>query len=314
MASAVIPAAASLVGGAISSSGAKSAAKTQAAAANNATALQAEMFNKTQENLAPYMDTGKSANNALTKYADLEGDPLNSELLKPIKMDEATLRNTPGYQFNLNQGLKSTQNSAAARGLGTSGAALKGAASYATGLADSTYQNQFSNALTNQQNQYNRLFDITNLGANAAAGLGGIGQKTGENLANTAIGAGKAQAGSQIAGANTLGSSITSAGNSLAGGLYGQQAPDLFATGGFNPEAYGNGLPWSDKILKENIIYLGEENNYPVYEFNYIWSPVRFIGVMAQDILSILPEAVHKVGKYFAVDYSKLGVEFRRAI
>jgi hypothetical protein len=41
----------------------------------------------------------------------------------------ASLASTPGYQFTLGQGLKSTQNSFAAQGLGSSGAALKGAAS-----------------------------------------------------------------------------------------------------------------------------------------------------------------------------------------
>ena len=66
-------------------------------------------------------------------------------------MSESDLESTPGYQFTLNQGEKAVQNSAAARGLGVSGAALKGAATYATGLSDSTYntrlqQEQTSNA------------------------------------------------------------------------------------------------------------------------------------------------------------------------
>ncbi len=55
------------------------------------------------------------------------------------------LEKTPGYQFTLDQGLKAVQNSYAAQGLGTSGAAMKGAADYAEGLASTTYQNQFKN-------------------------------------------------------------------------------------------------------------------------------------------------------------------------
>lgn len=64
----------------------------------------------------------------------------------PNQMTQAELEATPGYQFSLNQGLRAAQNSAAARGLGVSGAALAGAAKFATGLADNTYQNQFANS------------------------------------------------------------------------------------------------------------------------------------------------------------------------
>ena len=66
------------------------------------------------------------------------------------------MRQTPGYQFTLAQGLKATQSAAAARGLGVSGSALKGAGTYATGLADKTYLDQFNVA---QQ----RFGDVLNL-------------------------------------------------------------------------------------------------------------------------------------------------------
>lgn len=79
----------------------------------------------------------------------------------PAQMTQAQLEATPGYQFNLSQGLAATQNSAAARGLGVSGAALKGAATFATGLADSTYQQQFNNQLANFGVQQQRFADQT---------------------------------------------------------------------------------------------------------------------------------------------------------
>lgn len=307
----------SVVGSVISANATKKAAKTQAEAANNATAFQQHMFDTTQENLKPYMGVGTSAVNALTKAAGLDTDnPLSSDLLKPIVMDQAALEKTPGYQFNLRQGLKATQNAAAARGLGVSGAALKGASAYATGLADSTYQNQFANATTNQTNQFNRLNTLLSGGQNAAAGLGGIGQQTGANIASTISGAGNAIAASQIAGGSAIGAGIQSAANNLQGGLYGNSSSDyannsFYNPGTYNSEAANNGLPWSDQRLKKNIRALGEENGYPVYEFEYIWSPIRYIGVMAQDILTRCPEAIKKFGKYMAVDYSKLGVQFR---
>lgn len=213
---------ASIAGGVISSQGAKSAAKTQAGAANSANALQQYFFDTTQQNLKPYMETGKAANSSLYNLTGVGTDnPLTSPLLKPIEMDEATLRNTPGYKFNRSQGLKATQNAAAARGLGSSGAALKGAATYATGLADSTYQNQFNNAVTNQTNQFNRLYSMSNSGQNAAAGLGGLAQQTGASIGNNIVGAANAQGAASIAGSNAIGSGISGIGNSLAAGMYG---------------------------------------------------------------------------------------------
>lgn len=181
-------------------------ASEQAGASNNATQAQEAMFNIEQQNLAPYMSTGTSANSALGNLTGLgTANPLTSPLLSPISVSEQTLQTTPGYQFNLQQGLKSVQNSAAARGLGTSGAALKGAASYATGLADSTYQNQFNNALTNQTNQFNRLMGLTDLGANAAAGVGQAAVSTGQGIAS-----------SDIAGGNALAAGTVGAGNAIS--------------------------------------------------------------------------------------------------
>lgn len=70
---------------------------------------------------------------------------------------QATLDNLPGYRFELQQGLQATQNAAAAQGLGVSGAALKGAAGYAQGLASSdlnTYYNEYEGNLNNLYNQF----------------------------------------------------------------------------------------------------------------------------------------------------------------
>lgn len=78
-----------------------------------------------------------------------------------FSFNPSDLADTPGYQFALDQGLKATQNGYAAQGLGSSGAAMKGAANYAEGLASTTYQQQYQNALgsyqenlSNYQQQY----------------------------------------------------------------------------------------------------------------------------------------------------------------
>ena len=78
-----------VVGGVAQSSAASKAAKAQQNAANQANDTQMNMFNTTQANLQPYMQTGESANKALSTYSGLDenGNPLTSALLKPITMN-----------------------------------------------------------------------------------------------------------------------------------------------------------------------------------------------------------------------------------
>lgn len=186
--------------------GAQSAANAQENAASQASATQLQMFEQMQKNLAPYMKTGTNANNLLTSALP--------SLTAPVTMSQTALQQTPGYQFNLYQGEKSLQNGYAARGLGTSGAAMKGAANYATGLANSTYQNQFNNAVTNKQLAYNMLSGQQSLGENAAAGVGNAGIATGNSIAQNTIGAGNAAGAADVASGNA----VASGANSVAQG------------------------------------------------------------------------------------------------
>jgi hypothetical protein len=65
----------------------------------------------------------------------------------------------------------------------------------------------------------------------------------------------------------------------------------------------------SDARLKKNLSSFGKlKNGIPVYKFSYLWDNISRIGVMAQDVLKVIPNAVlvHPSG-YMMVDYSKLG-------
>ena len=226
---------AGVVGAASTAYAANKASQAQVGAANTAANTALTMYNTTRGDLTPYRDIGNVASKDLTSRLD--------ELTSPIVMDQATLEKTPGYQFNLTQGLKSVQNSAAARGLGTSGAALKGAATFATGLADNTYQQQFQNAITNQANAYNRLKGLVDTGASAAAQTGSAGTSAANTASGAQIGAGNAQA----AGINATGGAVSNLANNIAGyaaykGLYGNSGsgtPQGFQTG-LNYDSAGN--------------------------------------------------------------------------
>ena len=62
----------------------------------------------------------------------------------------------------------------------------------------------------------------------------------------------------------------------------------------------------SDVRLKENIRSVGNHRGLGVYQYNYIWSPVQHIGVMAQEVEKIMPEAVFEIGGYKGVNYGKI--------
>jgi hypothetical protein len=70
----------------------------------------------------------------------------------------------------------------------------------------------------------------------------------------------------------------------------------------------------SDIRLKTNIRQVGTTaHNLPLYTFNYLGEDDLYEGVMAQDVLKVMPAAVI-VGEdgYYRVKYDMLGVELRR--
>lgn len=117
----------------------------------------------------------------------------------------AQLAATPGYQFTLQQGLESTQNAAAARGLGVSGAALKAASNYATGLAQQTYAQDAGIYQAGQQIAGSNLLNGMNAGTNAANAAGtlssGLNQAASGDLLTARTNASNLLQGAQNTGA-----------------------------------------------------------------------------------------------------------------
>lgn len=73
---------------------------------------------------------------------------------------------------------------------------------------------------------------------------------------------------------------------------------------------FSSGFSFSDARLKEDIRFVGKSPaGINVYSFKYKQLPGRYMGVMAQEV----PWARHLTDTgYYAVDYSKVDVEFRR--
>lgn len=106
------------------------------------------------------------------------------------------------------------------------------------------------------------------------------------------LGATSQQYQAQVAANNAS----SSGANGLLGGL-----TDLATTG---MKAY---TMFSDRRLKKNIQQIGKmANGLNIYSYEYIWGGSTQLGVMAQEVEQVKPEAVFEVGGYKAVDYSKL--------
>ena len=74
------------------------------------------------------------------------------------------------------------------------------------------------------------------------------------------------------------------------------------------------GKPVSDLRLKTDITQIGTAaHGLPLYTFRYIGGTDIYEGVMAQDVLHVMPSAVSVAEDgYYRVDYEQLGIPFRR--
>ena len=229
----------SVAGAAIQADATKSAAKLATDSANRSADMVQARYDTTRGDFTPYRNLGGQAANMLSeRLPDLSAtDSFYQQSLRdempqvPSAMTQADLEATPGYQFTLSQGLKAVQNSASARGLGVSGAAMKGAADYATGLSNQTYaqrfanqqslfgnqqtrfgniETQFANDQGMRQNAFNRLSGVTGIGQTSAAQTGVIGNQA----ANQA-------GGFLTSGASAAGAGLIAGGNAGAGAFNG---------------------------------------------------------------------------------------------
>lgn len=175
--------------------------KQQADAANLAGRQQADSQANAQAqlqaNLQPYSNFGASAMPNIMKMLGLGGTGGG------FQFNPKDLENTPGYQFTLGQGLKNTNNVLSGQGLLGSGAQAKALSDYTTGLADTTYNQQFANALKSYNANLSPLMALLTMGQNSAAGIGQGAYNSSVNAGN-AIAQGTIGSGSQ--GANTMNS------------------------------------------------------------------------------------------------------------
>lgn len=194
--------------GALTAVGGIASSAIGAGAARSAADKQAQAAKDAAARLQPFTDVGQTAIPTIKNLLGINA----SGGLDPTLMQD-TLQQTPGYQFTRQQGLEAVQNGFAGQGLARSGAAMKGAEGFASGLASQTYQNilgNYTNLLANSQS--------------AAAGQGGV-----------LIGGANAQAAGIIGSANAISNGLTGTANTV-----GNTAVNYALLNQLSPGAYGS--------------------------------------------------------------------------
>lgn len=220
-----------IAGGTIGAIGANSAADTAAGAENNATAVQQQEFNQTQQNEAPWLQAGQVSLQqlmaGLAPGGSLSTPDPNSTFTTPTL---AQAEQNPGYQFTQQQGNKAIEASAAASGGAFTGNEAEALDQYNQNLATTNYSNVYNQALqtfgtnfnaynTNQSNLYNKLASSSGLGQTAATQLGQIGGTAATAEGNTIVGAGQANAAGTLGVTNSLAGIVNGVTNNTSGYL-----------------------------------------------------------------------------------------------
>lgn len=152
--------------------------------------------------LSPYTNAGT---NALTSYTNLLG--LNGTDAATSSMSNFT--SSPGYGYQVSEGLKAVDQGAAAKGLLRSGATLKAEETLGSNLANQDFSAYLS-----------RLSGLTSTGLTAASGSANVNTGAATNNASIDGSSGKTYASS----ANTIGGALSdyfkNNGTSSSGSVY----------------------------------------------------------------------------------------------
>jgi hypothetical protein len=145
-----------------------------------------------QNQLAPYIAAGTAGTGATADLLGLNGPDAAAAAMQRYQT-------SPGYQWQLEQGLRSVDAGAAAKGMLRSGATLKAEEAYGQGLANQDF-GQY----------YNRLANLSSMGDTAVgqsinAGGNLISQEEGNASSQNAVVTGAANAQNSILGNTTSG-------------------------------------------------------------------------------------------------------------
>ena len=223
--SAAVSIGSNLIGGAMQSDAAQSAADTQAATASQQMALQKQIFDTQNKQLAPQRGLGYTAVNQIgsllpgtSQTYDAQGNPIGTQtgqdyLTHQFNAQDLNANLAPNYQWQLGQGQQATNAQSNATGGLVGGNAQKALQDYTQNFAGNAYQNAFNNYSNQRSNIYNTLASIAGLGQSAQNATNTAASNYGTNVGNLATGSAAAQGAGMVGSANAWSGALGNAGN-----------------------------------------------------------------------------------------------------
>jgi len=240
---------AAVIGAVVADQSSKRAESSQRQGAQTAAQAQQDQYYQTRADQQPWLQAGTGALSQLSHSLGVGGAPQNGgynggvfagsnqknggivqEKLTPGQsppdysqrptgeygsltkaFDPSTVASTPGYQFRMNEGIKALDASASASGRLNSGRTMKELTRFGQDYASSEFNNAYNRYSKDQTDRFNRLSALAGVGQTANTQVGQAGQYYANNISNTAIGMGNAQAARAIQQGNNISNVANSA-------------------------------------------------------------------------------------------------------
>ncbi len=222
---AAIIGAAGIGGALISSKATKKASNAAGKAATDNNALQREIYDKNLTNAKGYVDRGELAGSNINALLGLGGDQAAANRAF------GQYRDSTGYQFQLDEGNRAMDRTAAARGGLQSGAALKAGQRYGQQLGSSAFQTYLNNLYQQQGVGLSATNAVAGVGTNFANAVGANNNNAADATGNAAL-ANAGNINSLLAQLAQTGSYAF--GNSSYGNSRGQNPSSSLSQGGKN--------------------------------------------------------------------------------
>lgn len=197
-----------LLGGRAERKAAKNAANAQIDAANQANALEKQMYEQSRADQMPWLEQGKASLSQLANLTKTGGELMRTYGAADFEAD-------PGYQFRLSEANRGADRAMAARGLTNSGTALRELSRVNQGMASDEFQNAYDRWMQQRQNQYKMLSGLADTGQVTGGQLADLGSnysyQYGQNLGQAA----NARASSFVAGGRSKAQGFRSVGDNM---------------------------------------------------------------------------------------------------
>jgi hypothetical protein len=322
---ATVGAAGSAAGGMMGKKAAKKARRRAQAGYDQAAGTISSSF----EEAAPFYDEAHAtAQEGLDNYADLGEGALGKlafglgfdvpgfdtsglergGLLENFSADK--FEKEPGYEFRREEGQRGLERQASSKGGVLSGQTLKALNRFNQDYASNEYGAAYDRYNKDRTFQAEALSGVAAMGQNAANQKGNWGMDYGRNRSNMVIDRGDKLAGLQLGRAGVGAQEALQRGKYTQGMISGVTSSAQSAIGGLTGGGGGSIMSMfsgSDRRLKSNIKRIGTHPlGIGIYEYDMY--DKHDIGVMADEVLEVMPEAVVKSSLgYYMVDYGMIG-------